>query len=303
MLDLFDIAKYPKADIQIFTCGDLNNTNYSNYLVPRGKSMLFIYAVGGGGGGGGGFTGVASSTRGGGGGGGSGSISTLIVPIHLLPHKLFVRVNPGGVGGKVGVNNSGVGRPSVVHLAEATTIPTADILLTTSGGSGGGNGTSSAGGSSGGAGGATTAGNMPLAGIGLWSSFAGQAGVAGGTPAGGPAVASAIPVTGINVMGGAGGSGTTSSDRPASDITAITSSLLSESREQHGASALYGSSGHTLRKLFFNFPGMGGGSRDASAGGDGGNGAFGCGGGGGGAGTTGGRGGDGGSGLVIMIAW
>jgi hypothetical protein len=302
MLDLFDIAKYPKADIQIFTCGDLNNTNYSNYLVPRGKSMLFIYAVGGGGGGGGGFTGVASSTRGGGGGGGSGSISTLVVPIHLLPHKLFVRVNPGGGGGKVGVGNSGVGRPSVVHLAEATTIPTADILLTTSGGSGGGNGTSSVGGSSGGSGGATTAGNMPLAGIGLWSSFAGQAGVAGGTPAGGPAVASAIPVTGINVMGGAGGSGTTSSDQGGSSITGITSSKLSESRPQQNVTG-NGSGGFTLRDLFFNFPGMGGIALNSAAGGDGGNGAFGCGGGGGGAGTTGGRGGDGGSGLIIMIAW
>lgn len=107
MLDLFDIAKYPKADIQVFSGADNSTTSYQKYIVPRGKTMLFIYGINSGGGGGGGFSGIASSNRGGGGGGGSGGCGVLIVPIRQLPDTLYMLIgnnSPGGSAGNAGTN-------------------------------------------------------------------------------------------------------------------------------------------------------------------------------------------------------
>lgn len=305
MLDLFNLPKnIGNADVQVFTCADNNNFNLSTYLIPRGKSMLYIYAVGSGGGGGGGFTGAAASARGGGGGGASGVQSTLFVPIHLLPQRLYVRVHSGGSGGLVGTGNALAGNASEVYCTNATTVATIEKILTANGGNAGSNGTIAAGGTAGSSTIANTAANMPLCGLGIFNSLASQAGTAGGAHTGAAGVAISLPITGLTIMGGTGGGGVTAADRAGGSITNIPGSLVSESRPINAAAGTNdGSGGYMARNMFWDYGGLGGGASNAGVGGNGGNGSYGCGGGGGGGGTTGGRGGNGGSGLVVMIAW
>jgi len=291
------------ADVQIFTCANNNNFNLSTYFVPRGKSMLYIYAVGSGGGGGGGFTGAAASARGGGGGGASGVITTLLVPTCLLPTILYVRVHTGGAGGLVGTGNALSGNASEVYLTNGTTIATIEKLLTANGGNAGNNGSATAGGTGGSLVSANTAANMPLCGAGVFNSIISQSGSNGGAHTGNPGVTLTVPTSGANVMGGTGGGGVTGTGFAGGLISGSAGSLITQSIPTTAGIGGHGSGGFSLPNLMYHFPGLGGGSSNAGVGGDGGNGGYGCGGGGGGGGTTGGRGGDGGSGLVVMIAW
>lgn len=310
MLDLFNLpTNSGKADIQVFTSHVKNgDASLQTYKKPRGKSMLYIYAVGSGGGGGGGFTGVAGSARGGGGGGGSGAQSTLLVPMHLIPNELYLMVHNGGAGGAVG-SAGGAGVPSYVWIpmGSGANIPTNTLInggISGGGGGGGAAGSASAGGTGGTAASVATIATMPLAGLGLYNVLAGQAGTNGGAHTGAAGTNISLPVTGLTVMGGTGGAGTTSADFAGGAITAVSDSLISESRPINAAAGSNnGSGGYTAPSIFWDFCGLGGGSSNTGVGGDGGNGSYGCGGGGGGGGTTGGRGGNGGSGLVVMIAW
>jgi len=292
------------ADVQVFVGkSDTSNTVWETYQKPIGKSLLYIYCLGAGGGGGGGFTGVATSARGGGGGGGSGAISTALFPLSQLPDTLYLMVPPGGQGGAAGVSGQAANVAYVSLKTNPVEVPTNNLLRSGFNAPGGGGaGTVSTGGAAGTAGTASNIGNMPLAGLGLWNTIAGQAGTAGGAHTGASGGNIALPTTGINVMGGTGGAGTTSADFGGGAITAVAGSLISESRP--GSSGLNnGSGGFSLPNLMYHFPGLGGGAQNSGVGRDGGNGGYGCGGGGGGGGTTGGRGGNGGSGLVVMIAW
>lgn len=301
MLDFFNLpTNLGNADVQVFS-----GRNEDRYRVPRGKTMLFIYAVGAGGGGGGGLTGISGSQRGGGGWGGSGAVGTLLVPIFRLPDLLTIHTPLGGQGGGSGVAG-GSGIPSGIYWGNSGAAEPTNLIMRTSNGNanGGGAGTNVAGGAGGVAVSAQTIGNMPMAGLGLYNLFAGQAGTAGGNNTVGGAIA--LPVTGINVMGGTGGGGIINAAGGVAGglITGVTSSYVSDSRPINAAGGSNNGSGSFLPdKLFFNYSGMGGGASNAGVGGNGGNGGYGSGGGGGGGGTTGGKGGNGGSGLVVMIAW
>jgi hypothetical protein len=307
MLDLFNLpTSLGKADIQVIT--RTGNGGMHHYSVPRGKSMLYIYCLGSGGGGGGGASGSAGTARGGGGGGAGSSASTLLVPISLLPKSLFIVVGAPSFGGTAG-NPGGFGNISSVRVSPYTSAA-ADVsnVLIVSGGLTGGTAPTQGTGSGAGAGGvaeaAATAALMPLGGLGIWQSIIGNNGTAGGVHTGASGAAIAIPTSGISAMGGTGGGGVTAADQAGGAITAVTSSLISESRPINAsAGSNNGSGGFKLKDLMFNYPGMGGGSSNAGVGGNGGDGGFGCGGGGGGGGTTGGTGGTGGAGLVVMIAW
>lgn len=304
MLDLFNLPFPGNADIQVFTAHGTASTGViQSYLVPRGKSTLFIYCLSAGGGGGGGFSGAAGTARGGGGGGASGGFSTLLINANLLPRQLYVYVERGGTGGAAGSGGNGTNVGSHVTIAPSLATVT-NYVLTSPLANASGAGSASAGGTGGAALAASAITSCPLAGLGLFSSFGGQNGTAGGAHTGLAGTAISLPTTGINVMGGTGGGGTTSADFAGGAITAVSNSYISESRpEAATAGSIGGSGGFKLKDLMFNYPGLGGGSSNTGVGGDGGNGGFGCGGGGGGGGTTGGRGGNGGSGLVVMIAW
>lgn len=293
-----------KADVQVFSnhANSTNDADYATYMKPKGKTMLYIYVAAAGGGGGGGFTGIAGSARGGGGGGGSGGVSTLLIPLSLLPDNLIVAPGQAGVG--VSTGTGGTGETAWVSISPLYSTTAANLLLRVSGGSGGVSGTATAGGGGGAAGGALSIANNILAGMGLYNSLAAQAATAGGAHTGAVGVAQTIPTNGINVMGGTGGGGVTAADFAGGLITGVSSSFISEGRSQNApAGSNNGAGGFSLPNYLFHYPGMGGGSSNAGVGGSGGNAGYGSGGGGGGGGTTGGRGGDGGSGLVVMIAW
>ena len=304
MLDLFNFASNPKADVQVFIGMEPSNNIWRTYNVPRGKSMLFIYSCAGGGGGAGGASGAAGTARGGGGGGPSNTVTTLMVPLSLVPSILFIAVGGGGIGGAA---DTAGGRGAATTVAVAPNFTATNTLLTTFGTAATNPalpGTSSAGGAGGFSTSASIISNMPLAGLGLWQTIAGQVGTNGGAHTGAAGGAQSLPTSGANVMGGTGGGGVTATDQAGGLITGVTSSLISEGRPINApAGSNNGSGGFNLNNLFFSYPGLGGGSSNAGTGGAGGNGGYGCGGGGGGAGVTGGRGGDGGPGVVVMIAW
>lgn len=302
MLDLFNLpTAFANSDVQVFSQGGGTAAQSKfMYNIPRGKTMLFMYALGGGGGGGGGFTGTAGTARGGGGGGGSSSVATLIIPIRFLPDTLHLEVGTAGIGGAAGAAGT-AGTSSSINIYPTQT--SSNTLLLSFNGNGGGAGTAAAAGTAGSGSASPTIGNNALAGLGLWNAIPGQNGTAGGAHTGASGVAISFPTTGINVMGGGGGGGTTTTDYQGSDHSSIAGSYISEQRPR-GAQFGDGTSGNfQLPKLFYNYSGCGGGSSNTGVGGNGGYGGFGSGGGGGGAGTTGGRGGDGGPGLVVMIAW
>jgi hypothetical protein len=268
--------------------------------------MLYIYCVGGGQGGAGAGSNSPGSGKGGGGGGASSAATIMLVPLSLLPDVLFIVVGIHGEGGATGANGN-FGNPSSVRIPAPTGTSISDVtnILIVSGQATGGS-VPSLGSAIGGVGGVAEsvagAAQMPLAGLGIWSAIAGQNGTSGGSNTDGVAIS--LPTTGISTMGGTGGGGSTNADFAGGAITAVSNSLISESRPQAAtAGSTSGSGGFKLKDLMFNFPGLGGAASNTAVGGNGGNGGFGCGGGGGGGGSTGGRGGDGGSGLVVMIAW
>lgn len=306
MLDVFNLPSSTGAtDIQIFTTPTvtLSNVQWHTWVKPRGKTMAFITCIGGGGGGGGGFTAAAAAARGGGGGGGSSAVTKLTVPLFQLPDTLYIQVGAGGIGQVSGGGVAGSGVQSYVAVHPDTT--SVNVLLYSGGiPTGGGTGTGAAVGALGSAGSIATVGNMPLSGIGVFSSIAGQNGTAGGAVAGAVGGAQSIPTTSVITSGGTGGAGTTSADFAGGLWTAVANSIISDWRPATpAAGSNNGSGGTTLWKPTFFFGGSGGSSSNAGIGGWGGNGSYGSGGGGGGGGTTGGRGGDGGSGIVIIYSW
>lgn len=309
----------PHADIQIFDAFNAANSNgtfvgnpWSQWTKPRGRSMCHILCISGGGGGGGGFTAAAAAARGGGGGGGSGSVTNIVLPLVFLPDQLFIQIGQGGLGkasGDGGLVPSD-GFPSRVSLYphDSGTVPTNIFCLGGSDVGGlaaqGASGTSIAAGTAGTGGVAPTIAEMPLAGLGFFTTIAGQNGTAGGAQTGAVGAPQPIPFTGIVTMGGTGGGGVTATGFAGGLITptAITT-LISTYRPGNAGVGEGGPGGVNIWKPFFSFPGMGGGSGNAVVGGNGGNGIYGSGGGGGGGGTTGGRGGAGGHGLVVIICW
>jgi hypothetical protein len=305
MLDVFHIPQAfgPNADVQIFNVpSTVSNLEWHTWLKPRGKSMVYMLAMGGGAGGGGGFTAAAGNARGGGGGGGSSAVISLVCPTFLLPDRLFIQVGAGGQGVSSGGGTAGSGVNSFIAFAPDNTginlvVQACSVVPT-----GGGTGTGAAVGAAG------VAGTVP-AGFVVFGPFLGTAGAAG---AAGGAVAGAagVSVSFIGLgkpMGAPGGGGTTSADFAGGGITGVANSLVSDFRPQPAAAGSNDGSGGFLlgppSAPWWSYCGLGGGSSNAGVGGNGGNGGPGAGGGGGGGGTTGGRGGNGGNGLVIIACW
>ena len=303
MLDFGFLPAGSRADVQVFDrVATVTNLQWLTWEKPRGVSMVYAVALGGGAGGGGGFTGIAASARGGGGSGASGGVALVLIPAILIPDVLFVQVGAGGAG--VGSGGGTAGSGLISHLSVAPDNGTTNLVISSSlaGPGGGGTGTAAAVGA---AGAVSTNSNL-----GNWQGLAlgsrvgnGQVGVAGGAVAGAIGTAQTIP-TGLPIMAGAGGAGTTSADFAGGAITGVASSRVSEARPATPAAGSFdGSAGPQLWKPFFSFGGCGGSASNAGVGGRGGDGAIGAGGGGGGGGTTGGRGGDGGPGLVVIVSW
>ena len=307
MLDVYNLPTRPGIDIQIFTQNiTVNNNEWLNWVNPRGLSMANIICIGGGGGGGGGFTGVAASARGGGGGGGGSTVTQLLVPLELLPDRIFLRPGAGGIGTTSGGGAGASGVFSYVSLYADNSFSATNLLLA-SGSSvpaGGGAGTVGAAGGGGTGGLVSTIANMIFSGLGLFQSIAGQNGAGGGSQTGANGGSQNIPSTGVITMGGMGGAGTTSANFIGGAVAPVgTAFWFDVSPKAPAAGSFAGSGGPTLWKPLFFFAGEGGSSSNAGIGGNGGLGAYGSGGGGGGGGTTGGKGGDGGPGIVIISCW
>lgn len=281
----------------------VTNLEWHIWNKPRGISTIYLFTVGGGAGGGGGFTGIATSARGGGGSGGSSAVTRSVFPAFLLPDRLYIQVGAGGLGVGSGGGTAGTGIKSFVSVYPDLNVANLLSASASSAPTGGGTGTAAA------VGGAGVGGTVPtitvqcLAGLGVFTSIAGQAGVAGGAVAGAVGTAGVIPVTGVVTSGGSGGAGTTSADFAGGLWTAISNSYLSEIRPATPAAGSFnGSAGFNIWQPFFSFGGTGGSSSNSGVGGNGGIGGYGSGGGGGGGGTTGGKGGDGGGGLVVIVS-
>lgn len=298
---------------QIFTTpSTVDNVQWHTWRKPLGCGMTMITCLGGGGGGGGG--GAGGTGTGGGGGGGSSGNTIVIMPTFLLPDVLYVQVGAGGIGGLGSViGATGNGASGVMSYVTVFPNTTASNVIAISGAAaagGGGNGNTGAG-TAGTAGTAALLGSMPLAGLGHFTAFAGQAGLAG-VVTDSDGQNESIPVTGGITTGGASGGSASTVDHAGGGFTAIASSLLSQSRPAApAAGAFNGSAGPMLWKPFFSFGGCGGsGSLATNPGGVGGSAAYGSGGGGGGSsplghgggGTT-VSGGIGGSGIVIFFSW
>lgn len=297
-----------KTNIQIFSqpSNATGGTQFTTWSKPAGKKMLYILCIGGGGGGGAGFAGADLSNRGGGGGGSSSAMSTLLVPLDLIPDNLFVTVGAGGIGATSGTGGSG--QASYVTIAPTVISANINVLLRSSDNTvgGGGAGTGAAGGVGGNANSAGQPSTCCMSGLGLATFFTGQSGAAGGAP--GVAGSQVIfPATGLALSGGAGGGGTTAVDQAGGFVTSFSNTYLSANVNTTQTTNMVGSAGRfqllNPSLPFFSLGGNGGASSSTIAGFAGGEGGPGSGGGGGGAGTTSGRGGDGGRGLVLFIAW
>jgi hypothetical protein len=309
---MFDVSHLPNvqsgADVQVFKTPG----NWFTWVKPRGKSKIFIWALGSGSGGGGGRSGAAASARGGGGAGATGSIVKGEFPAQLIPDLLFCYVPQGGVGG--GPDQAGgAGQAAEVWntppqagitqtyrrlIVTASTVPT-----------GGSAGLATAGG----AGGAIAVQNTAVINnVGAQLSNAtfnvATAGVAGGAHTGavGASVSGAVLLS-----SGAGGGGVTTTDFAGGGMQGSAYSqagyiILQAGGAADGGNGLDGyeitSGGIHMPIPVLSFGGTGGGSNNDGLGGAGGRGGLGSGGGGGGGGVTGGRGGDGGHGLVVIIS-
>ena len=289
------------------------------WFKPRGKRMCRIFALGGGGAGGAGGVGAAGAA-GGGGGGGSGAQTSLTLPLWALPDVLMIYPGLGGTG----VGTGGVGQSSYVSFQSTNIVPVvANTLVLARAGTSQGVSGGTTGNAAGGTGGAVTAiGTAPrsmLHGVMATNvNLAGQAGAIGGiAQLAGAGSATAYPITGLIVLGGAGGGaiGTTANGGAGGEVNAST--VLNTPAVAGGiASAGAGGNGNAGFRwpylndgMMVNSGGSGGAGsafNSATSGGNGGDGGYGCGGGGGGAcltGGVGGRGGNGGPGLVIITCW
>lgn len=305
MLDLYHLPTRPQADVQIFADPlTVTNVQWKTWFKPRGFTMCNIICIGGGGGGGGGFTGIAGSARGGGGGGGSSGQSIVTIPIEFLPDRLYIQVGAGGQGVGSGGGTAGSGIASIVAIHNFASALNIIATSAATPPTGGGTGTAAAVGAAGAAGTVPAISGMVMAGLGITTLLAGQAGTAGGAVAGAVGTAISFATTGAICMGGTGGGGTTSADFAGGLINSSANSLLSDIRPVNAAAGSNpGPSAFPLWKPLWAFGGLGGGASNAAIGGNGGAGIWGSGGGGGGGGTTGGRGGNGGHGLVIIQCW
>ena len=193
-MDPFALADSPQSDVAVFN-GNTVNSNAPGWHVwtkPPGKTYVSMTAIAGGGGGGAGVIG-ANSTAAGGGGGASGGMTTVEMPLALLPSRLYV---------SVGAAVAGVGVNSIVSIW-----PTSSLgfgVVSASGGNVGGAASGATAGS-GGSGVATTASAMPLGWAFLKTALGGQAGTTGGTTGNGTSLV--LPVTGLRATGGTGGGG------------------------------------------------------------------------------------------------
>ena len=304
MADWFGPPPSASADVKIYVGNQTSSTNqWQTWVKPRGKTMLYAFAMGSGAGGGGGFS-AAAAARGGGGGGGSAAYAKCVFPLTLLPDILYLTVPGPSAGGAAGATGSS-GVLSLINVYPDNSTDTNAVLI--SGGStvptGGGGGTGVAAGAAGGAGALKTT-------QALFSSYgfnsaalAGVVGLIGGVQTGAVGTSSPFSTSIIN-MGGPGGAGTTSADFAGAGATAISNSYISIiAPAVPAAGSNNGSDGPTLWKPFFSYCGCSGSASNAGIGGNGGNSAPGSGGPGGGGGTTGGSGGTGGPGLIMLIAW
>lgn len=315
MLDFSHLAIAQGADIQVFS-GDASATlaQWQTWRKPRGDNWVYILAVGGGSSGGCGTN--SAATGGGGAGGGSGSQTGLLIPAAFVPDILYIQAGMGGrqpatlVSAAVGV----AGLITYVNVEPDTSVLANMTLVFAPGGSVTGAATTTTGGTAGAASAVATIANMPLAGRGFFTLFAGQAGAAGGASAPTAGANITLPATGLMVSGGAGGGGSTTTGAAGGNITgiglgsSIFPTLAGGGPAVTTVSAFPGSS-FMAPNFLMNYGGSGGGGATTTGGiaGPGGIGAPGCGGGGAGASNTTDaalqRPGDGGDGFVIIMSF
>jgi hypothetical protein len=313
MLNVFDIPKPQNGFISVFPGFSGSSGDWVPWEKPSNIIMVSITCIGGGGGGGSGFPSATATARGGGGGGASGGFSTLKIPANLLPDTLYVSAGLGGNGGASSTTVSNLGTSgfrSVVSIAQSSAA-IYNVCIASPGSNGFAAPSATIAGTGGVAPPAATVAGTLLAGLGIFTAFAGQNGAAGGAVANGPGGSITYPTTGLLLSGGAGGGGGSTGvggniTAPASQ-TAVLNLFATLVGGAAGATAGNGSSGVQRLTPLLNTGGSGGGCNSGNArGGNGGQGGFGSGGGGGGAGgTTGGSGagGNGGPGLVIIQSW
>lgn len=276
-------------------------TAWEALRIPPWAKRMAILAIGGGGNGGTGVVG-ANSTAAGGGGGGSGGQTFALIETEFLPDQIFVSAGGQGIASRV----------SIVPDATAN-----HCIAIANGGGNGGNASGATGGAAGAAGAVATLAAMPLAGAGITTLLAGQAGIIGGAAVAGAALT--LPVTGLFVTGGTGGGGLPAAAATGTNGGSFTvpaggffpanaggvGSATATNPAASGTHGIFGFNG-----LDYYYGGTGGASTHGTATGgglvqsSGGNGAYGCGGGGmGGAltGSTVGVIGRGGPGLVTVI--
>jgi len=267
MLDTFNFPTPQQSNYQEFYGGG----TVRDWVKPRGASMVRIMLIGPGGGGGNGSTTV------GGGGGGSGAVTSWIGPAMFVPDVLRITIGAGGISSAPGASTT------VVYQAKDGT---GYELLNGQAGDSGANAVTP-----GGAGSAMLANQFTAAGI--FTSIAGQAGVAGGSSGAG----TNQPVSTTTFLsGGAGGSG-------------ATANIGGRVSPNYGYPALpntpaggtvAGANGYFITQPILVGCGGAGGSTNQATGSAGGRGGIGCGGGGAGEDGTGGRGGDG---AVFIWTW
>lgn len=194
------------ADIQEFigkSDAATAGVTWETWVKPRGKSMCSILLIGNGGNGGTGVIG-ANSVSAGGGGGGSGSMTSITIPISLLPDQLYISLN-GGSNAASGLANYVAIAPPL--LAGGGAANANNTFVIAGGGGRGGNGTAGTAGTAGAVGAVATASMMPLGWQWANIALAGQAGGAGGGAVAGVGITLSLAQTGVIVMGGTGGAG------------------------------------------------------------------------------------------------
>lgn len=275
-----------------------------SWALPSGAHFINIVAVGPGGGG---ASGRKSSvlTAGGGGGGQSGEVSSITLPVSLLPSTTLTITIPQGGGGGASVTadttngNPGTGAAGTTVVSSSGTVLIAATTAVNAQATGGLIGAGGAGGTvvsissgqpgqvagvAGGAGGFSGAGGAGSGSLAILSLTAGSGGGGGG----------------VNTTGTAGGAG----GFPAANINSTSNS--GGGGAGGAATGAGGGAGSTVAAsgLFFGAGGGGGGANAAGTGGTGGAGYRG-GGGGGGGGSSGnsGAGGAGGDGFVRITVY
>jgi hypothetical protein len=169
-------------------------SNWLQWSKPIGKSQATIIVIGAGGGGGLGAIGAVSNAAGGG-GGGSGGMTIVDIPLNQLPAKLFISVGSPKIGN---------GLASYVATAPNIISGLQTVAMANGGGTGG-TATGATAGTAGPSGSIALAANMVIGWPYARLALAGQVGVAGGTTV--SAASLPLPLTGLRVTSGGGGSG------------------------------------------------------------------------------------------------